>query len=396
MDKVHLLVILALIGKKHFNSHESLEVLRNNIAFMQSLYKTIETIKPFDWKKTKLELGQWVDVKDTIDQWLEAQITKIQDGKVFIHYNGWGNHWDEWIDVESPRIAPFRTYTLQYSSSRYFSPSPNIPTDSENHEIPPHNEPKLTEVSQQIFQLVTCLSKHFSEFQNLITEDSKEIENSENIKKTASQLAPLLDRTGRLLCDLAPHLSHLGDSEECKDIQITEPLTYQSERPNSNYSGQINLMANPGDISIISNLLDRVIFSDSPSLEVHIHAFVNSSNPDSPPNPSIPPPESFIPPNEVLPLQTDTEMQTELPHMCDCSTMTEDVLTHCSLGVQTIEEEKKTQSSNKQPKVRSHVGHTIIRESPKVNSGKYGMNDFKITKTKLKMGPSIRKNPDHK
>ena len=40
----------------------------------------------------------WVDVKDTIDQWLEAQIINIADDKIFIHYNGWGSRWDEWID----------------------------------------------------------------------------------------------------------------------------------------------------------------------------------------------------------------------------------------------------------------------------------------------------------
>jgi len=68
-----------------------------------------------------LRIGQWVDVKDTINQWvfhyfsnseylfkLEAQVINIRDNQAFIHYNGWGTRWDEWIDMNSPRIALFR------------------------------------------------------------------------------------------------------------------------------------------------------------------------------------------------------------------------------------------------------------------------------------------------
>ena len=79
--------------------------------------------------------GQWIDAKDTIDQWLEAQITKLKGNKAFVHYNGWGSRWDEWIDLDSPRLAMFRTHTIQLPSSSYLSPSPNIPSDAENHEI---------------------------------------------------------------------------------------------------------------------------------------------------------------------------------------------------------------------------------------------------------------------
>ena len=54
----------------------------------------------------------WIDVKDTIDQWLEAQVTNINQEKIFIHYNGWGVRWDEWLDKDSNRIAVFRTHTV--------------------------------------------------------------------------------------------------------------------------------------------------------------------------------------------------------------------------------------------------------------------------------------------
>jgi hypothetical protein len=35
--------------------------------------------------------GQWIDVKDTVAQWLEATVMdiNIEESKIFVHYNGW-------------------------------------------------------------------------------------------------------------------------------------------------------------------------------------------------------------------------------------------------------------------------------------------------------------------
>jgi hypothetical protein len=75
----------------------------------------------------KFFLGQWLDVKDTVNQWLEATVMDInvEESKALIHYNGWPVRWDEWIAFDSPRIAPFRTRTLHSSNGPYSSPSPN-------------------------------------------------------------------------------------------------------------------------------------------------------------------------------------------------------------------------------------------------------------------------------
>lgn len=105
----------------------SLEVIRQNLITIKSLerdmiknysrlLKTVEdTDHPpgFDFSKRKLVTGQWIDVKDTIDQWLEAEVINVHENQVYVHYNGWGRRWDEWIDMNSPRIAAFRTYTVQ-------------------------------------------------------------------------------------------------------------------------------------------------------------------------------------------------------------------------------------------------------------------------------------------
>ncbi len=71
--------------------------------------------------------GQWVDVKDTVHQWLEATIMEVDrtQRRVFVHYNAWPNNWDEWLSFDSTRIAPFRTRTRHTSvSGRFLSPEP--------------------------------------------------------------------------------------------------------------------------------------------------------------------------------------------------------------------------------------------------------------------------------
>ena len=53
-------------------------------------------------------------MRDTIEQWLEAEVIDVNKSEkmIFVHYNGWGTRWDEWISMNSPRIAPFRTHTV--------------------------------------------------------------------------------------------------------------------------------------------------------------------------------------------------------------------------------------------------------------------------------------------
>lgn len=56
--------------------------------------------KGFDRELRRFELGQWVDVRDTMDQWLEAEIIDVKGTMVNVHYNGWGPRWDEWIEMD--------------------------------------------------------------------------------------------------------------------------------------------------------------------------------------------------------------------------------------------------------------------------------------------------------
>ena len=128
----------------HFDPSDCIETLYQNILVINNLMKirnnfTIsnflqnKTIIPFNLSKKKFEIGEWVDVKDTTDNWLEGQIinkrtinNKVQ---LLIHYNGWGNRWDEWIEQSSNRISFFRTYTLQSMQSVLLSPNPTLVYD---------------------------------------------------------------------------------------------------------------------------------------------------------------------------------------------------------------------------------------------------------------------------
>ena len=90
--------------------------------------------------------GQWLDAQDTVHQWLEATVLDVDATQVFIHYNGWPNHWDEWMDCNSPRLAPFRTFTRPTSISSaapFLSPSITINPDHEEEE-------------EELRQLVPC------------------------------------------------------------------------------------------------------------------------------------------------------------------------------------------------------------------------------------------------
>ena len=194
-------------------------------------FENLDYTKPFTLKNASYFVGQWVDVLDSIEQWHEAQIVKIEGGKGFIHYNGWGDRWDEWIKLDSPRIALFRTHTIQFASSRYYSPSPNIATDS-SIEIP-QNIPNFNIILKEIIEKIDIVKNMMCELEmirskestNENCEETKEDNNkrnsltSENI--ISAQLAPFMDRIGRMMIDLSSHIAFLGKSSQIIDDSLT-------------------------------------------------------------------------------------------------------------------------------------------------------------------------------
>jgi len=64
-----------------------------------------------DFSDRVLHLHDYVDVRDTANNWLCAQIIQCDGPKVLVHYEGWPDRWNEWIDVFDKRIRNLNTYT---------------------------------------------------------------------------------------------------------------------------------------------------------------------------------------------------------------------------------------------------------------------------------------------
>lgn len=118
-----------------------LEAIRQNLVTVELLIETrarpwrwTEEESLFTYRRRRLQPGQWVDVRDTVDAWLEAQVLDLlcEQGisMVRVHYNEWPTEWDEWLEVSSPRIQPFRTFTCQPSDSPVQSPYPVVQTEA--------------------------------------------------------------------------------------------------------------------------------------------------------------------------------------------------------------------------------------------------------------------------
>ena len=84
----------------------------------------VSDMTPFRLERRKVELGEWVDVRDASGQWVEGQVVNQSGDYVMVHFNGWDNKWNEWVNSSSERIMPFRTHTAQTSNNEYMSPTP--------------------------------------------------------------------------------------------------------------------------------------------------------------------------------------------------------------------------------------------------------------------------------
>ena len=223
-DEIIETITQNLIGVKNMidfgNYNEFKEIKEGNVT--QKEYD----MNCFDLDKRILMKGQWVDVKDTIDKWLEAQVIEISEDKkkVKIHYNHWGNRWDEWINTNSPRIMPFRYHTRQNSLSNYNSPSPNQKPDTgvtllsnnnnNNNDTQINNENHILKNLEtngyiSMFNEIDKINKVISNLStSLLIEDRNSDKNNiqENQKKfyyNLKRLIPLLDRSGRLYSDIS-------------------------------------------------------------------------------------------------------------------------------------------------------------------------------------------------
>ena len=111
------------------DKHQVFETIHQSILAINNILECDDHFNCFNINKRKLVLGQWIDVKDTVYEWLEAEVIDINEEKkeVYVHYNGWGARWDEWLPMDSDRIMPFRFHTRQLTALHTLSPYPNKP-----------------------------------------------------------------------------------------------------------------------------------------------------------------------------------------------------------------------------------------------------------------------------
>ena len=209
------------ISMPHFDISEYLEGFYQNIITLDNYSNVKKKFDPkvinnpievFDFSKSTYEIGEWVDVKDTINQWLEAQVLKVQNNKAFVHYNGWGTRWDEWIDFSSPRMRNFKTYTLQSPLTFCSMPYPAIPCDSN---IEPQQRPidiffYLEKTKKYMENLLDDINNllNLKKKNSPLFHDNKFNMNNYEILFKATQMIPFLDRVGRMLSDIGLVFSH--------------------------------------------------------------------------------------------------------------------------------------------------------------------------------------------
>ena len=67
-------------------------------------------------KVTDVNAGEQIDVCDTENIWCKATVelvikTSIRPNLLYLHYEGWNRKYDEYIYIDSHRLAPLGLYT---------------------------------------------------------------------------------------------------------------------------------------------------------------------------------------------------------------------------------------------------------------------------------------------
>lgn len=60
---------------------------------------------------SRFYVGQKLDAKDSINNWCLAVVLQVSPARILVHYEGWSAKWDEWFDLDSPRLAKAGEYS---------------------------------------------------------------------------------------------------------------------------------------------------------------------------------------------------------------------------------------------------------------------------------------------
>lgn len=255
-------------------------------------------------------VGQWLDVKDTVNQWLECTVMAVSADKVLVHYHGWPSRWDEWIDFDSDRIAAFRTRTLHTVTSSHLSPTPatrlpNAPSVGGHdvremvtalrdlmRELAPHVErfADLCEHPQQLPHRIDFFDDADASDEGAApAAAASAASHAAELSEMAHFMAPLFDRFGRVLADsahcleplLAPELRSYTRERQAQQARAAAVRGRSARQPASVPSALEARDTSLGVRDLISSALRPPPGSQQPvqrNIDVHIHAILAPSS----------------------------------------------------------------------------------------------------------------------
>ena len=225
-----------LLKYSSYNFIRSGEVITQNYDNLYNMYnnlidlnlensKSIKKLYSSNYN-TNYKVGQWVDIRDRYDNWIEGQITGISNNRIKVQYMGMAPNMNEWLEMKSERVALFRTYTSQKNLKNFYSLYPNKSAQYNRDQIHVQENIPLYYTGIKEFK---PLNNHLILFLDLFKEkikgllkiqekldrgvgtfDSKEdfLDNERFYFLGCMQIFPLLDRFGRILIDLANYLMY--------------------------------------------------------------------------------------------------------------------------------------------------------------------------------------------
>eukprot|EP00826_Nyctotherus_ovalis_P052582 TRINITY_DN6696_c0_g1_i2.p1 TRINITY_DN6696_c0_g1~~TRINITY_DN6696_c0_g1_i2.p1 ORF type:complete len:209 (+),score=24.47 TRINITY_DN6696_c0_g1_i2:141-767(+) len=159
----------------------------------------------------------------------------MKEDKLLVHYNGRGSAWDEWIELSSPRISLFRSRTIQSPNSIFNCCYPHLSPDKE---LAP------TEFNGSLNSFLNS-SEALHKLMRTFAEETKSPS-----KPMAAQIAPLLDRIGRVMVDLGKHFSSIACEGQCAGEDVVR-LPRMPLGGESSGGLQVGIMPSPSELGVL-------------------------------------------------------------------------------------------------------------------------------------------------
>ena len=230
-----------------FNLQQTTEIITQNI---NSIYNLIDTSNILNFDNStriknlyqnniggiEFKVGQWIDVRDQNLQWIEGQIIEIKEKQIKVHYIGTSSRMNEWIGINSERIALFRTYTAQENkiNDKYSSAHPNKEDPNSSDTIHFTKVKKFSCISNDLIIFLDIIKEKITKILNqkeVIKHnrfDSKDVlfDNERYEMLMIMQLYPLLDKFGRLFTDMAYYLMNTSFNYYTDNIYLFRKNIY--------------------------------------------------------------------------------------------------------------------------------------------------------------------------